>query len=265
MSPNWYCRGNIMWSLCHHCRDLWLQTPHKTLFTHTHTHFKIAFLQQYSSLFLFSVKEKHVGDGLRENNREKETNLKGIDFLILINTFPLLRAFWWPYIYFSDVVQEWHLQYFTCFKYFWSYIGKDTLSFFIFHSFFIAKAQIIQLNCCNNRKQLQKKEFMGRWCEVEHDENYNLFLCDLEHQRGGIPPQSSPSLWAEITRSGLWFVWTSPHRQNISAHGAMTRYKDSPINKLLFSLVYVARLACNWAEWVKAFHKPKRWGSKRRL
>lgn len=36
-----------------------------------------------------------MGDGLGENNREKEANLKGIDFLILINTFPLLRAFLW--------------------------------------------------------------------------------------------------------------------------------------------------------------------------
>lgn len=60
--------------------------------SHTHTHFKLTWVNNTSLWTLFSAEKKHVGDGLRGNNREKETELKGIDFLILINTFPLRRA-----------------------------------------------------------------------------------------------------------------------------------------------------------------------------
>ena len=66
--------------------------PSSHTHTHTHTHFKLTSVNNTSLSTLFSAEQKHVGDGLRGNNREKETNLKGIDFLILINTFPLLRA-----------------------------------------------------------------------------------------------------------------------------------------------------------------------------
>lgn len=229
MSPNWCCRGNIMRSLC---RDLWLQTPQKDPL-HTHTHFKMAFLQQYSALFLFSIEEKHVGDGLRENNGGKETNLKGIDFLILINTFPLLRAFLWPdTMHFSDVVRKRNFE-FAFFHLFWVF----------FSVFFIAKAQTNQLNCCNERKQ-------------EGD----LFLCDLEHQReGGIPPHH-----LEITRSGLRFVWTSPHRQRLCP-GAMTHYKNKLlVNSSELSARRPGRL-CGWAQRDEAFHKPTLGGSNRWL
>lgn len=57
---------------------------------HTHAHTsKWPFLN--NTAHVFSAQEEHVGDGVREDNRERETNLKGIDFLILMNTFPLLN------------------------------------------------------------------------------------------------------------------------------------------------------------------------------
>lgn len=43
-------------------------------------------------IFFFFIEKKCAGDRLKGNNGEKGTNLKGIDFLILINTFPLLQG-----------------------------------------------------------------------------------------------------------------------------------------------------------------------------
>lgn len=74
--------------LCLHALDSAQSSSHHTL-----QNDPSPTITSHSSLLLpFSGGEQLVVDGLRGNNGEKETDLKRIDFLILISTFPPLRS-----------------------------------------------------------------------------------------------------------------------------------------------------------------------------